>query len=394
VARNSSVKIALGLLLILTGLAGGLYTAKAPLPVWSSAAALFAGQDSELEPGDCFTVVDEKGRVVDCLGRAVAAGDELVTAEGKHYRVVRSEGRKAVAQLLGMDRDVLAWEEYFDRAVVPVGLFGSRREVGIYHTHSDESYVPTDGAIAIPYRGGILKVGDRLSQNLQTNGTRVLHNKTPHDPHDAQAYLRSRKTAVRLLKTNPLALFDVHRDGIPDPDFYREEIKGRSVGQIRLVVGRQNPRMSSNLDFAKRLMTYANRIYPGLVKGIFLGRGSYNQDLLPTALLLECGTHTLTRTEAERGVGLLADAVPVVLGLTGPRPGMPEMAKPITDKTAKTPGVWRAFIWILVATVVGVGAYLVISAGSWEAARERLRSFWRREANMLRNRGRQGENKP
>jgi stage II sporulation protein P len=73
---------------------------------------------------------------------------------------------------------------------------------------------------------------------------------------------------------------------------------------------------------------------------------------------------------------------------------MPEMAKPITDKTAKTPGVWRAFIWILVATVVGVGAYLVISAGSWEAARERLRGFWRREANVLRNRGRQGEDKP
>mgnify|MGYP000451110545 CR=1 FL=1 len=388
--RNSKLRIFLGLFLIAAGLGGGFFTAKATLPVLSTAAAVFK-MDDELKPGEFFTVVDEDRRVIDYLARAVTTGDELVTAEGKYYRVEKISGRIAQARLLGVDRDILAWEEYFDRAVVPVGIFGTRREVAIYHTHSDESYVPTDGAAAIPYRGGILKVGDRLTQNLQTNGARVAHDKTPHDPHDAYAYIRSRKTTVRLLRTNPIALFDVHRDGIPDPDFYRKQIAGTSVGQIRLVVGRQNPRMSSNLDFAKRLMTYANRLHPGLVKGIFLGRGSYNQDLSPTAILLECGTHTLTRPEAERGVGLLADAVPVVLGLTGPRPGMPEMSKPVTDKTAKTPGAWRAFAWILVATVIGVGGYLLISAGSWERARERLTGFWRREANVLRGPNRQRE---
>lgn len=386
---SSSILLVLGIILIVSGFGLGGVLVRDELPVLPAATTLLSERDNELKPGDFFTVVDEARQRIDCIARTVTPGDEIITADGKHYRIEKVSGRVAQARLLGVDRDILAWEEYFDRAVVPVGILGPRRAVGIYHTHSDESYVPTDGAAAIPYRGGILKVGSYFTGKLERNGVRVLHDMTPHDPHDAYAYIRSRKTAVRLLKANPIALFDVHRDGVPDPDFYRERVAGTTVGQIRLVVGRQNPRMSSNLDFAKRLMTYANRVHPGLVKGIFLGSGSYNQDLMPTALLLECGTHTITRPEAERGVRLLADAVPVVLGVTGPRPDLPESARPVTHRTS--PGAWRAFAWILVATVIGVGAYLLIGAGSWERARERLRTFWRREANVLRDRERQGD---
>ena len=39
--------------------------------------------------------------------------------------------------------------------------------------------------------------------------------KTPHDPHDAMAYDRSRRTAAELLKKNPIALLDIHRDAVP-----------------------------------------------------------------------------------------------------------------------------------------------------------------------------------
>ena len=387
--RNNSVTLLLGIALVIAGLGFGLFLVGGELPVLPAVTGLRNGRGDELKPGDYFTVVDEARETIDRLGRALTPGDELITPEGKHYRVERISGKMAQARLIGIDRDVLAWEEYFDRAAVSVGIFGRSRAVGIYHTHSDESYVPTGGAAAIPYRGGIFKVGSHLSDKLERNGVRVLHDTTPHDPHDAYAYIRSRKTAVRLLRANPIALLDVHRDGVPDPDFYRRHVAGTTVGQVRLVVGRQNPRMSSNLDFAKRLMTYANRVHPGLVKGIFLSNDSYNQDLMPTALLLECGTHTISRLEAERGVRLLADGIPVVLGITGPRPDLPESARPVTHRT--TPGVWRALAWVLVATVIGVGTFLLISAGSWEAARERLRAFWRREANVFRVRGRRGD---
>lgn len=381
-----TVKLLSVLILVIGCFSAGLFTLNNMLGLPASVAD-YSDREDELKPGDFFTVVDENRHIVDYLGRIILPGDEIITADGKHYKVEKSSGKIAQARLLGVDRDVLAWEEYFDRAAVPVGIFGPRRDIGIYHTHSDESYVPTDGASAIPYNGGILKVGDRLTSRLRQDGTRVVHDKTPHDPHDASAYVRSRKTAVRLLRSNPIAILDVHRDGIPDPDFYRRFVAGTSVGQVRLVVGRQNPKMSSNLDFAKRLMTYANRVYPGVVKGIYLGHGNFNQDLLSTALLLECGTHTITRPEAERGVSLLADAIPVVLGLTSPQPGFPEMTKPMTGKTAKTPGAWKAAAWILIALIVGAGGYLVISAGSWEKALDRLRGFWRREVNLTKPRG-------
>lgn len=226
-------------------------------------------------------------------------------------------------------------------------------------------------------------MGARFSRRLERVGVRVNHDVTPHDPHDAYAYVRSRKTATRLLQSRPLAIFDVHRDGVPDPDFYRAYIRGSSVGQIRIVVGRQNPKMSANLDFAKRLMSYANRVHPGLVKGIYLGRGNYNQDLSPTVLLLECGTHTLTRPEAERGVMLLAEAVPVVLGLEGSRPDLPEGERPLTERT---PGAWRTVAWLLLAVVVGAGGYLLLSTGSWQGAREKLRHFWSKELGLKTNR--------
>ena len=74
---------------------------------------------------------------------------------------------------------------------------------------------------------------------------------------------------MQLLKNNPLALIDVHRDGVPDPGFYKTEINGQPGTKIRLVVGRQNPRHASNLDFAKNIKAYFDKKSPGLIKGIF-----------------------------------------------------------------------------------------------------------------------------
>ncbi|RDV84085.1 stage II sporulation protein P [Ammonifex thiophilus] len=375
-------KLWLGFLLLL--LAAGLLTCWAGSRTVPVLGSRLGDYDGELNPGEFYTVVDEERRVIDRLSREVAPGDEFFAPDGRHYRVERVKGKVAEARLLGRDRDILAWEAYFEQVAVPAAVLGPDRTVAIYHTHSDESYVPTDGAASIPYRGGILKVGARFSRKLEREGVKVNHDVTPHDPHDAYAYVRSRKTATRLLQSRPLALFDVHRDGVPDPDFYRAYIRGSSVGQIRIVVGRQNPKMSANLDFAKRLMSYANRVHPGLVKGIYLGRGNYNQDLSPTALLLECGTHTLTRPEAERGVMLLAEAVPVVLGLQGSRPDLPEGERPLTERS---PGVWRAVGWLALAAVVGVGGFLLLSTGSWQGAREKLRQFWSRELGLRKKKG-------
>jgi stage II sporulation protein P len=149
-----------------------------------------------------------------------------------------------------------------------------------------------------------------MAERLRKIGMDVNHDQTAHDPHDNNAYVRSRRTAAKLLSTNPAAMFDVHRDGVVDPNFYREKVSGQDVAAIRIVVGRQNPRMSANLDFAKQMLAAVNNVHPNVVKEIFVGKGNYNQDLLPTALLIEAGTYTNTREEAERALTCLPKRCP------------------------------------------------------------------------------------
>ncbi|SHJ49410.1 stage II sporulation protein P [Desulfofundulus thermosubterraneus] len=338
--------------------------------------------DDELEPGKAFVVRDEKGDPVTMISRRIRVGDEVITAEGKHYRVEKVDGNRATARFLGMDKQLLAYNELFSKMEVPVAAaVRNNRPVAIYHTHSDESYLPSDGSPSIPFNGGIFQVGDSYSNKLSYEGARVLHDKTPHDPHDDNAYYRSRRTAVQLLKKNPVAIFDVHRDGVDDPEFYRRIISNEDVAQMRFVVGRENPHMAANLDFAKRLMAYANRMHWPIAKDIFVGQGNYNQDLMPTALLIEAGTYTNRKDEAMRGISLLADAVPVILGITGPTstPGAPEYEKPVTDPTARRTGVWSSLVWIMVITLIGGGLFVLISTGSYEKAKNQLSHFFGRE---------------
>ncbi|MDN5345313.1 MAG: stage sporulation protein, partial [Clostridia bacterium] len=106
--------------------------------------------------------------------------------------------------------------------------------------------------------------------------------------------------------------------------------------------------------------------YPGLIRGIFIGAGSYNQDLSPRAMLLEVGTHTNTLAEAERGVTLFADVVPPVLGV---------VAQPTAARTPSQAADWKGVLFVLLAFVVGGGAFLLVSAGSWEKAVARLKQF-------------------
>ena len=125
---------------------------------------------------------------------------------------------------------------------------------------------------------------------------------------------------------------------------------------MRLVVGRQNQNMQANYDFAKRLKAYSDEKYPGLVKGIYLAKGNYNQDLSPRSILVEAGTHTISRERAQKGVALFAETLPPVLGITGvPTPGGGETGEGTSEDVAAALSSSYSF-WY--------GNYLVISTGS------------------------------
>ncbi len=274
------------------------------------------GYDEVLR-GPIFTVLDETGRVVFQSGRWVRPGDQYIDSKNRRYRVEQVTGRRATARFLG-------YEPMPDVAAFPGALAASRGlagpaalaapprrdiTVGIYHTHNDASYLRNQGASAVEGRGGIHKVGDAFADALREKGYRVVHDQTVHTPHDNGAYRRSSRTATRLIQRQGADLvFDLHRDAGP-PSLYAEKVKGRWMTQVRLVVGSPSPNQAAVTQWAKELKAIADKEHPGLIKGIFVGRDAYNQDLSPRALLIEVGTEQNAMQSAQRGVDLFADVV-------------------------------------------------------------------------------------
>jgi stage II sporulation protein P len=335
----------------------------------------------ERTDGKYYTISDEQGKPLDYTAHILYPGDEFITADNQRYRITVIEGDIARAKLVGQEADA-ALEQ-----APPVAAGGAQQvadgqqEVAVYHTHSDESYVPSDGTDSIYGAGGILKVGTALSAKLQSLGYKVTHSVRPHDPHDSNAYMRSRRTAVELVKAMPAALFDVHRDATP-PEVYSATVKGKPVTKVKFVIGTENPHSSANLQFAKELKAAEDEVNPGLIQGILLTRGDFNQDLSPRSLLIEVGSHTNNRNAAENGAAFFAEAVPKVLG--GTATGQPSVEFPATGANRSA---WTSVFWIVLVAAGVLAAYLYINTGSWQGAWEQIRRFVSEEfGSRIRNR--------
>ncbi|MGI6150324.1 MAG: stage II sporulation protein P, partial [Limnochordia bacterium] len=126
-----------------------------------------------------------------------------------------------------------------------------------------------------------------------------------------------------------------------------------------------------NREFAQSMKALADQIYPGLVKGIFYGRGNYNQDLSPLALLLEVGAHTNSREAAERGISLFADVVDQYF--YGAAEASPAEEGEQAGSKAASRGIGGLLTFILACIVV----FYVINAGGLGAALDRLKSLFR-----------------
>lgn len=342
-----------------------------------------------------YNIVDETGQVVYITGWEVKAGDQFLTADNKRYEVV------------SVGEDYTAWSRYIGsvemshyrddnkpprmltalwnapRAAAEEPAAGSGK-VAIYHTHSDESYVPTDGEESILGNGGIYQVGSAFAERLRAQGIEAIHSETRHDPHDDMAYERSRRTAMGLVKQQPDAIFDVHRDAAP-PEAYTGTINGEPVTKLQLVVGKYGPTGKQIEDYALQLKAASDQKYPNLIKGIFFAKGGdYNQDLHPRSMLVEAGAHTNDRAAAERGMAMFADIIPGVINKTGANAANQAGAAGFGTQAAGPSGATKAMAWIVGLTVIGGAAFLFLSTGSMREARAKLRQFTKTEfANFL-----------
>lgn len=132
----------------------------------------------ERNDGKYFTIVDESGKAVFLTGWVVAPGDQCLTEDNRRFEVVSVSGDTAHAKFLGKI-DMTAYEPK-PKANRLAGVFSLKTaqaqgsKVAIYHTHSDESYVPTDGTESVFGNGGIYKVGGAFASALKTKGLEAV----------------------------------------------------------------------------------------------------------------------------------------------------------------------------------------------------------------------------
>ena len=324
-----------------------------------------------------ITIIDDQSRIIFQTGLAVHPKDQYIDEDNACYEISSVEGNLARAYLV----ERISITDFYK----PVqALPATNAVIAIYHTHNDESYIPTDGAATKTGNGSIMIVGDIFKEHLTSLGYQVYHNKTLHEPHDANAYQRSRRTFMSLLQNRPNAIFDIHRDSAPI-NIYQTLINGQAAAKILLVVGQQNQNRQTTLHYAQTIKAAADAKYKGLVRGIFIGQGNYNQDLDPRAILLEVGTQYNTLENAEHSIALFADVVPHFLATGNSQPNPAEgIAQEETDTEMPVNHDYGFdIVAIIAATVTGIAAYLYLSTGSWQEARQKLIWLKKREFKDL-----------
>ncbi|NLO86109.1 MAG: hypothetical protein GX096_11900 [Clostridiales bacterium] len=341
---------------------------------------------------EIYTISDEQGNVITMYLGQCDAGDEYISTNNKYYRVksVDESQKTAIFELIGdAEMPDVSWLDMTDNSLA-VSAVGNKK-VAMYCTHSDESYITGDGTESIEAHGGIYDIAKALATELEGLGVTVERSDALHHPHDAGAYRRSRQTAVQLLKGQPNAIFDLHRDGIPNPEEYAVTIGNEKMSKIRLLVGKGNQNKEANLSFAKQIKAVGDKLYPNLIKDIYMGKGAYNQDLAPRSVLIECGTHTLSKDRVLASIPLLSEVLYKALygGITGSA-GASDVGGGGNQKNAKAANVTAApdaagaaesnkgsgaIVWLIIALVVGIGIFAFLSTGGKGGMHKFGRSF-------------------
>lgn len=309
--------------------------------------------------GDCiFTLLSPDGEVLTRRAGRMYVGDEYISGDDILYRIVTVDEANctATAEEIGpATADEAAFSAFLGAQAADDKL------ICMYSTHSDESYVPSDGASSLWENAGIYDVGAALKENLEEKGITVEYSQKSFLPHDADAYNRSRSTVEEYAKQMPDAIIDIHRDGVKAEE-YETEVQGEDTSMVRLFVGRSNQNAAENKAFAQRLKAAADEAYPGLIKDIFIGKGNYNQELYPQAILLEFGTYEIDKEKAISATEYMAKVIDEVL--------YGESAQAATGEKNNNAAIGIA--WAIGIAIVAAAIYAMFSTGSFGGTFKKL----------------------
>ena len=309
-----------------------------------------------------YTITDwaDSDRVVLLKGEGINVDDEYLSEDNELWRIVEvdNKNKKGKAEYIGKEQ--LPKYDVKRKVSAPVAEAASRKKVGVYHTHNDESYFTPDGTDSVYGKGGIHDVGKSFVNNLESLGFDVVYREDLHLPHNSGAYTRSQVTAQAILDTGNIdALFDVHRDSTPRK-YYITNVDGQEMTKVRMVVGSANSNFAENKEFAYAIKSYADSVYPGLIKDIYMGRGNYNQQLLSRGILFEFGSENVEKELCLKSTEPLAKVLDVVMyGTSGANVrSVADVSGSNEGETAVVTGIVYkqstasvSFIWILLGSI-------------------------------------------
>ena len=217
--------------------------------------------------------------------------------------------------------------ELTQEMLTPNYLMLNKKDLIIYHTHTCESYTPSEQNSYISSGNfrttdlnfTVAKVGEVLSNNLKEKGINVVHNNTLHDyPAYTGSYTRSLSTINNLLSQNPSCemIIDLHRDALGSSSSYGPcvMIGEEKVAQLMFVIGTDgggltHPDWLNNLKVAIAIQEKAEELYPGLFKPMIVRNSRYNQHVSNAAFIIEVGATGNTLEECAGSMKYLANVL-------------------------------------------------------------------------------------
>lgn len=215
--------------------------------------------------------------------------------------------------------------------LIPNVELSDKKDIIIYHTHTCESYTPTEANNYVASGNfrttdlnySVARVGTELANNLQARNFNVIHNTTYHDyPAYTGSYTRSLSTIKNILNENPEAEFviDLHRDALGSSSSYAPCVKigEEKVAQIMFVIGTDGGGLEHkdwlyNFKIAVKIQEKANEMYPGLFKPIIVRDSRYNQHVTKGACIIEVGATGNTLEECNGSMKYLANVIAEVM---------------------------------------------------------------------------------
>lgn len=187
--------------------------------------------------------------------------------------------------------------------------------VFIYHTHTYESYDPSDGNQYIPTETwrtadadyNMIRVGQALKEQLEAAGISVTHDTTAYEmPKLSTAYSRSMDGLKKAAQQGYDLYIDLHRDAYSvgnGPNTVTADDVNMArvlflVGQGASFDGLEKPDWETNHAAAKIISDEMNEAVTGMSRGVSLKSGRYNQHITTPCILIEVGNNQNTLTEA------------------------------------------------------------------------------------------------